>query len=294
VTVTHQLIRQKSTVPASGDLLGFYLDTVRHVPRLDPDASLELALAYADGDKAAGQQLVMGHLHLVVKLARSHQEVGGDLLDLIQEGNEGLTIALDRYDPTVGVPFGAYARYWIRARMLRYLSANHRMMNLGSTRHGRKLFFQLRKEIERLRQAGLVPSSVALAEALDVPESEVQAMSRALLSPAASLDEPGERGQSLLERLPNARSLDPEATAARRELGSRLQATLQSFADELEDEREERLWHARLLSTDPLSFSQLAEEFGVSKQRVHQWEGRLKKRLSAYLREELGSDIDVM
>ena len=293
MTAHLQLTRQQTTVPASGDLLGFYLDTIRRVPKLDADESLALALAYADGDRHAGQRLVMGHLHLVVKLARQHREVGGDLLDLVQEGNEGLTIALDRYDPTVGVPFASYARYWIRARMLRYLSANHRVMNLGSTRHGRKLFFQLRKEIDRLRKAGVAPSPAAIAQALDVPESEVHAVSRALLAPAASLDERGERGQSLLERIPNSRSVDPEATAARRELGSRLQEALQAFADELEDEREARLWHARLLSTDPLSFSQLAAEFGVSKQRVHQWEARLKKRLKAFLSAELGDHIDI-
>ena len=112
-------------------------------------------------DPDAAKQLVTSNLRLVVKLAFQYHRQWSNVLDLIQEGNMGLVEALSRYDPYRGIRFSSYAQYWIRAMILRYLMDNYRMVRLGSTRHGRKLFFQLNKEKKRLEAMGIKPTSRA-------------------------------------------------------------------------------------------------------------------------------------
>ena len=127
------------------DLLGYYLSEVRRYPLLEPEEEKEAAVAwYEDGDVQAAERLVTANLRLVIKLAFQYHRQWSDVLDLIQEGNVGLVEALSRYDPYRGIRFSSYAQYWIRAMILRYLMDNFRMVRLGSTRHGRKLFFQLK------------------------------------------------------------------------------------------------------------------------------------------------------
>ncbi len=170
---------------ASGkDLLSYYLAEVRRYPLLDPEEEKELAIKWTEeGDRLAAERLVTANLRLVVKLAFQYHRQWSSVLDLIQEGNVGLVQALRRYDPYRGIRFSSYAQYWIRAMILRYLMDNFRMVRLGSTRHGRKLFFQLKKEKERLINEGLMPSTKALAERLDVPEKEIVAVDRHLRAP---------------------------------------------------------------------------------------------------------------
>ncbi len=206
----------------------------------------------------------------------------------------GLVEALSRYDPYRGIRFSSYAQYWIRAMILRYLMDNFRMVRLGSTRHGRKLFFQLNKEKKRLEAMGITPSSRALAEALDVPEQEVINVDQHMRAPALSIHAPagGEEGRELSEVIPDTADITPEGMAAQLELGEQIQTHLNAFADSLRDERERTIWTHRLVAETPVSLAKLGEDFGVSKDRIRQIEARIRKRLKLHLHKEMGDELD--
>ncbi len=286
--------------PSSGvsrrdDLLSSYLAEVRRHPLLDPEEEHKLAVRYAEtGDPMAAQRLVTANLRLVVKLAFQYHRQWSNVLDLIQEGNVGLVEALSRYDPYRGIRFSSYAQYWIRAMILRFLMDNYRLVRLGSTRHGRKLFFQLQKERERLMREGVAPSTRALAEALDVPEEEVVNVERHLSAPALSLHSPvgSAEGRPLSEIVQDEDHQDPEAAFASGELGGVVQEKLAAFAETLTDERERAIWERRLVAADPASLSDLGDAFGVSKERIRQVESRIKRRLKEFLIDEMGDEID--
>lgn len=286
-----------SSLSTSGrdGLLDRYLAEVGCYPVLDTDTERQLAELYArTGDRHAADQLITANLRLVVKVATQYRWKWARLLDLIQEGNTGLMIALSRFDPARGVPFSRYAVYWIRAMILRYLSANYRLVDMGSGHYARKLFFRLNKERARLREAGITPTTRALAETFGVPESAVRDIDRFLRAPAVSLHAPvdGDDGSPLELLLGDSRTLDPEQAAAEQEWRELIRAELEAFGDTLEDDREQIIWQQRLRSPAPVSLSELGHRFGVSKQRVSQVESRIKRKLKSTLSEGVGSEIE--
>lgn len=277
------------------DILASYLAEVRRYPLLAPDQEREVAIRYHEtGDPIAAQQLVTSNLRLVIKIAFQYHRQWANVLDLIQEGNVGLVEALSRYDPYREIRFSSYAQYWIRAMILRFLLDNFRLVRLGSTRAGRKLFFQLQKERDRLIAEGIDPTEARLAERLGVAAKEIQAVDQHMRAPALSLHSPAgdeEDGRTLGEVVPETNPQNPEAQAARAELMDLVKGRLDAFAATLEDERERIIWNRRLRAQEPESLSTLGEEFGVSKERVRQVEARLKKRLKLYIEQELGTEI---
>jgi RNA polymerase sigma-32 factor len=284
------------SVARSGDLLQYYLSEVRRYPLLTPEEEKDLAIRYQDtGDRQAAERLVTANLRLVIKIAFQYHRQWANVLDLIQEGNVGLVEALSRYDPYREIRFSSYAQYWIRAMILRFLLDNFRLVRLGSTRAGRKLFFQLQKERNRLLQEGLDPSPKLLAQRLGVKEAEVNAVDQHMRAPALSLHGPAgaeeENGRTLGEVVPEVVPQDPEDRAAKSELGALMKEKLAAFADTLSDERERDIWRSRMVATDPDSLSAIGQRWGVSKERIRQLEARLKKRLKSYLEDELGDEI---
>jgi RNA polymerase sigma-32 factor len=278
------------------DLLAFYLSEVRRYPLLTPEEEHDYAVRYAEeGDREAAEKLVTSNLRLVIKIAFQYHRQWANVLDLIQEGNVGLVEAISRYDPYREIRFSSYAQYWIRAMIRRFLLDNYRMVRLGSTRAGRKLFYQLNKERERLIEQGLDPSPRLLAERLGVKESEVHAVDQHLRAPALSLHGPAgseDSDRTLGEIVAEPDALSPEDGAARSELGGMVAKHLATFAATLTDERERTIWDRRLVATDPVSLSVLGTEYGVSKERIRQVEARIKKRLKTFLTHELGDEID--
>ncbi|MBX2800039.1 MAG: sigma-70 family RNA polymerase sigma factor [Myxococcales bacterium] len=281
----------------SKDLLNFYLSEVRRYPLLSPEEEKEYALRFVDtGDREAAERLVTANLRLVIKIAFQYHRQWANVLDLIQEGNVGLVEALSRYDPSREIRFSSYAQYWIRAMILRFLLDNFRLVRLGSTRAGRKLFFQLQKERDRLMKEGIEPTSRLIAENLGVAEHEVDAVDRHMRAPALSLHAPAgddPEGRTLSEVVPEGEPNDPEDNAARREVTELYRSKLDAFAKaHLRDDRERMIWEQRMVATDPVSLSSLGEHFGVSKERIRQVEARLKKRLKTFLEGELGDGFE--
>ena len=288
-----------SSVPASrstsrSTALDRFLAEVGRYPVLTPEEERELTKAYYERqDPVAARRLVVHNLRLVVKLAYKYRRAWASVLDLVQEGNVGLVEAVKRYDPFKGAKFSTYATFWIRAYMLRYLLENSRTVRLSRTRVGRKLFFQLSKERAKLRALGIEPESKLLAERLGVDASELDEVVRHMDQSEVRLDAPvgdeGSGGTYLDGMTSDAPS--PEAEVSRRELTDDVSRALESFRETLTDERELVAWDQHLLSDDPRSLSELGKDFGVTKQRMGQIVGGLRKRLKAHLHEQLGPDI---
>jgi len=277
------------------DLLAHYLAEVRKYPLLSREDEKEYAISYQEtGDAEAAERLVTANLRLVIKIAFQYHRQWANVLDLIQEGNVGLVEALSRYDPYRDIRFSSYAQYWVRAMILRFLLDNFRMVRLGSTRAGRKLFFQLQKERDRLKAEGIDPSHANIAKGLGVTERDVDAVDLHMRAPALSFDSPvGDAdGRPLSEMVAHKTALSPETGAANNELGAMVKQRLDEFAKSLTQERDQIIWTERMVAVDPLSLSALGQRFDVSKERVRQVEARIKKRLKEYLEQTIGDELD--
>jgi RNA polymerase sigma-32 factor len=269
-------------IPSGDPDLARYLKLVRAQPRLTPEEERKLAVAYRRGDEQAGERLVLANLHLVVRIAFRYHSRMGQLVDLVQEGNLGLLRALEKYDPARGVPFSAYARYWIRAMVLRFLMENHHLASVANTREGRRLFWEMARERRRLEQDGEVADSRRLADALGAEENEVVAVSR-LSARELSLTDPGpDGGRSWLEVIPDPSASDPDAQIDQRRLVETVRHGVASFAEGL-GPRDRRILEARIVAEEPATLGVLSDELGVSRERVRQLEARLRNQLGQVL-----------
>jgi len=277
--------------------IGAYLHELRRYPLMTREEEHDVAVSFsqsADGRLAA--RLITANLRLVVKIAQEYRRAHRNILDLIQEGNIGLIHAVQKYDPYRGVKLSSYASWWIRAYILKFILANWRLVKVGTTQAQRKLFFNLRKEREKLEKQGFQVEAKHLAAALDVTEQEVIEMERRLTASETSLDAPmrsddqGERTQGDFVRA--APALRPDVQVESGEFGQILKFKLETFGKTLRD-RDLEIFRDRLLNDEPATLVQIAERFGVTRERVRQIEERLKKRLRGFLETELGDAVQI-
>lgn len=280
-----------STAIVRYDPLQSYLSEIRHLPMLSREEEHELAVRYREGDKVAGYKLVLANLRLVVMVAREYQRNAQNILDLVQEGNIGLLEAVKKYDPFRGIRFPSYAVYWVRAYMLRYLINNIRLVKLGTTQAQRKLFFNLMKEKEKLEREGFVPEAKLLARRLNVKESEVLEMEQRLFLPDLSIDAPVGRSDdaATFHSLFPDSAESAEETVVREQFGEELRSAVEDFKKSA-DAKEILIIDKRLFTEDPVTLQVIADEFGVSRERIRQIESRLKGRLKTFLAQRLGLD----
>ncbi len=278
-------------------LLNQYLAEVRRYPILSPEEEHELAVRYLeDGDEDAGKQLVQSNLRLVVKMAFKFHSQWANVLDLIQQGNMGLMQALSKYDPynETSTRFSTYAAYWVRSCIYNYIKDNYRIVRLGSTRHGRRLFDNLRKERERLIQMGITPTTKALSDSMDIPEEEIVVFSQHFNQPSLSFDSPisvgDDNARTLSESVPGWEDT-PDETVANDEIASMVSQKLAEFYESLTSERDQDIWNLRLIANSPISLQELGDSYSISKERVRQLESRIKRNLRTFLEVELGEDI---
>lgn len=286
-------VREKAQPPAT-DILRAYLAEVRQFKLLTREEEEALVARYAaDGDPEAARKLITANLRLVVKIAMEFQSQWlNNLLDLIQEGNVGLMQALRKFDPAKGVKFSYYASYWIKAYIMKYIMDNWRLVKVGTTQAQRKLFYNLRKERERILQEGLEPAPKLLAERLGVQESEVEEMDMRLSSQReVSLDAPlsGDTEETHVSLLASD-APGAETVLEARQLRELLRDKLALFKETL-SAREKIILERRLLTESPATLQEIGEEFGISRERVRQLEERLKKTMVVFLRREM-PDVD--
>ena len=273
------------------DSLSRYLRYVRTVEPLDTETERRLHARYRDGDAEAGQQLVLANLRTVVKVALRYHTKFASMFDLVQEGNVGLLRALDKYEPLKDIPFSAYAQYWIRAMILRFVMENHRLVKVGRTRGSRRVFFELARERARLEREGIEPTTAALAERMSVTSEEME-MLKLALAPEESLDRPREGSVGWYEVL-EGDGADPETQAARSEVVDSVRSALAVFADTLETDRERAILERRLLADEPCSLAELGREYGVTRERMRQLTKRLMERIRVFLLDEMGAEIQL-
>jgi RNA polymerase sigma-32 factor len=250
----------------------------------------ELALATRlqdDGDVAAAHQLVVSNLRFVVKIAHEFRGYNMKLLDLIQEGNVGLMMAVKKFDPTRGYRLISYAVWWIRAYMRSFIMRTWSSVKLGTTHASRKLFFKLRSTKSRMEQEdGEQPSTEELARELGVTESDVFDMEMRMAARDFSLDaDRGDSQRAFVDRLPSAEDNQEEVYAHEEEKQLASESVRQAMATLSEKER--YIVEQRFLKEDPRTLNDIGAEFGVSRERVRQLEaramGKLRKHLSAAL-----------
>ncbi len=278
------------------DTLQAYMTGTRRYPLLTPDEEHDLALKlFEGGDSKAARKLIEANLRLVVKIAYEYRRAHRNLLDLIQEGNIGLIQAVGKFDPYRGVKLSSYAAFWIRAYILKFILNNWRLVKIGTTQAQRKLFFNLRKEKERLEQLGFQPTAALLAENLDVSEKDVVEMEKRMAAPEASLDAPmsadDDGARTRMDFLPSE-DVRPDRAAEQAEFSQLLKSKLETFAGQLEG-REQTIFRDRWLTEEPLTLQEIGDRYGVSRERARQLEKRMLARLRKYLEAELGTAVDI-
>lgn len=284
----------KALVPF--DPLQRYLAEIRRFPVLSREEEHDLAVEYKEyGNIEAAYKLVTANLKLVVMIAREYQKSFKNLLDLIQEGNMGLMEAVKNFDPYRGVRFPSYAVWWVRAYMIRYIMNDWRMVKIGTTQAQRKLFFNLRKEKDKIEAEGLTVGPKLLAQRLNVKEDEVVEMEQRLASRDLSVDIPvgnNDDEATLLNFLPDHKQ-SPEEQFAETQYRDILSQKMEQFAAGLKD-KELVIYRERLLTEEPLTLREIGEKYGISRERVRQIEERVKKKLKTYLKKELKDVTDVV
>ncbi|MGE3154521.1 MAG: RNA polymerase sigma factor RpoD/SigA [Nitrospiraceae bacterium] len=280
--------RESDTSLAPVSSLQLYLTEVRRYPYLSKEEELELFHQYRVlGSRDAAVRLILANLRVSVAVASEYFHTGFDQMDLIQEGNVGLMQAIKKFDVTKNVRFHAYAAWWARAYILRYLLNNFRLVKIGTTQDQRKLFYNLRKEKAKLEREGYAPDTKLLADRLQVRERDVIEMDQRLGNWELSLDQPlsEDSDGTLLDILPAAEAGHDERFA-QEELRSLFRKKLAEFTKTL-DEREEDILRNRLLSETPVTLEDLGRKYDITKERTRQLEARIIKRLREYLKKEV-------
>ncbi len=256
-----------------------YLEEIRRFPMLEPQEEYMLAKSWREhGDREAAHRLVTSHLRLVAKIAMGYRGYGLPIAEVISEGNVGLMQAVKRFEPEKGFRLATYAMWWIKASIQEYILRSWSLVKMGTTANQKKLFFNLRKaksKISALEEGDMRPDQVKLiAKRLGVGEQDVIDMNRRLGGDASlntPIREDGDSGEWQDWLVSDAPSQE-RVLAENEELDNRRKALGEALS--VLNDRERRIFEARRLSEDPITLEQLAEEFGVSRERVRQIEVR--------------------
>ena len=259
--------------------LSRYLAEIRKFPMLEPQQEYMLAKRWREhDDRDAAHHLVTSHLRLVAKIAMGYRGYGLPISEVVSEGNVGLMQAVKRFEPEKGFRLATYAMWWIKASIQEYILRSWSLVKMGTTANQKKLFFNLRKaksKISALEEGDLRPDQVQIiAKRLGVTGQDVIDMNRRLGGDAslnAPIRDDGEAGE-WQDWLADDSESQETVMAAHEELDNRRKA-LSSALGVLND-RERRIFEARRLADDPVTLEELAEEFGVSRERVRQIEVR--------------------
>jgi RNA polymerase sigma-32 factor len=263
-----------------------YIDRVSQIPVLTKEDELALATRFrSDADLDAARQLVLSHLRFVVHIARGYLGYGLPMGDLVQEGNVGLMKAVKRFDPSVGVRLVSFAVHWIRAEIHEYVLRNWRLVKVATTKSQRKLFFNLRRMKKNLAWLS-EEETQAVARDLGVEASDVREMEQRLsardmsFDPAPDTDD-DEGSYSPAMYLP-ASNADPAIEVEREEWeedsSERLSGALQKL-----DERSRSILKRRWMTDNKATLHELADEYGISAERVRQVEANAINKLKGLM-----------
>ena len=271
-----------------------YLKEIQRFPMLEPQDEYMLAKRWHEhGDRDAAHKLVTSHLRLVAKIAMGYRGYGLPISEVISEGNVGLMQAVTRFEPEKGFRLATYAMWWIKAAIQEYILRSWSLVKMGTTANQKKLFFNLRKaksKISALEEGDMRPDQVkTIAKRLGVPEQDVIDMNRRL-SGDASLNAPiradGDSGE-WQDWLVDESSSQESILAENEEFDNRRKALTDALS--VLNDRERRIFEARRLADEPVTLEDLADEFGVSRERVRQIEVRAFEKVQKAVKNRIAA-----
>jgi RNA polymerase sigma-32 factor len=281
--MSQALVTANLPVPSVVGSLDAYISAVHRIPVLSQEEEQDLSRRYLeDNDLASARKLVMSHLRFVVHVARGYNGYGLQLSDLIQEGNIGLMKAVKRFDPDQGVRLVSFAVHWIRAEMHEFILRNWRIVKVATTKAQRKLFFNLRKSKKRLGWMNAEEVRM-VAKDLGVPEATVREMESRLSGRDIGFEAPADAEEDA-KPAPEAFLIDdgadPYDNVSDADQTDNQLETLSSALERL-DERSRDIIQRRWLNEDKATLQDLADEYGVSAERIRQVEANAMKKMRA-------------
>ena len=284
-SATTAMVANNLPIPSALGSLDAYIGAVHQIPVLTVDDEQTLARRFRDEeDLDAARELVHSHLRFVVHVARGYNGYGLQLGDLIQEGNIGLMKAVKRFDPEMGVRLVSFAVHWIRAEMHEFILKNWRIVKVATTKAQRKLFFNLRKSKTRLGWMNAAEVS-AVAKDLNVSEREVLEMESRLSGRDIGFDAPSDEDDDHAPPSPGAylktQEEDPSQVYERADSeGNELELLREGMAGL--DKRSRDIIARRWLDDEnKVTLQELADEYGVSAERIRQIEANALKKMKA-------------
>ena len=284
-SATTAMVANNLPIPSALGSLDAYISAVHQIPVLTVDDEQTLARRFREEeDLDAARELVHSHLRFVVHVARGYNGYGLQLGDLIQEGNIGLMKAVKRFDPEMGVRLVSFAVHWIRAEMHEFILKNWRIVKVATTKAQRKLFFNLRKSKTRLGWMNAAEVS-AVAKDLNVSEREVLEMESRLSGRDIGFDAPSDEDDDHAPPSPGAylktQEEDPSQVYERADSeGNELELLREGMAGP--DKRSRDIIARRWLDDEnKVTLQELADEYGVSAERIRQIEANALKKMKA-------------
>jgi RNA polymerase sigma-32 factor len=280
-----------SHLPVVSNALDLYMAQINQLPILAPEEEFKLALRYREkGDIAAAHKLITSNLRFVVKIALEYKNYGLKLLDLIQEGNIGLMMAVKKFDPHKGFRFISYAVWWIRAYIQNFIIKSWSLVKIGTTQAQKKLFYKLGK-VRRLLEApqGDHPQSYEdIAKDLGVKEEEIHEMEQRMSRRDLSLDLPFDEDQELAPLALLSDDAPDQEDILIRSQDSQIQKNEVSKALARLSERERYIISHRIMSDNPLTLREIGDTLELSRERIRQIE---KEALTKLRREMQNSPL---
>jgi RNA polymerase sigma-32 factor len=278
------LVSNNLPIPSALGSLEAYISATHRVPMLTQDEEQQLAERLRrEDDLDAAKRLVLSHLRFVVHVARGYQGYGLPLGDLVQEGNIGLMKAVKRFDPTLGVRLVSFAVHWIRAEMHEFILRNWRIVKVATTKAQRKLFFNLRKSKKRL---GWLTHDEAqtVAKELGVPLATVLEMESRLSGRDVGFDAPSDNDDDAppapVAYLVDHRADPYESLANDDQEESQLESLREGMA-RLDQRSRDIITRRWLKDGEKATLQELADEYGVSAERIRQIEANAMKKMRA-------------
>ncbi len=267
-----------TALPVISDSMNLYLAEIRRFPILTAEEEYRLAVKfYEEKDLEAAHTLITSNLRFVVKIANEYRAYGMKMIDIIQEGNVGLMMAVRKFNPYKGFRLISYAVWWIRAYIQNYIISAWSLLKIGTTQAQRKLFFKLNQAKNAIRNMIGEDDVPSASLSLDVKESEFVEMEQRLRGDY-SLDSeiPSGDGYTMLEGLADDRMNQEEVLAERQEAAI-LEKEVSQALTRL-NEKERYVIERRVSAEDPMTLQQIADHFSISRERVRQIEeGALRK-----------------
>ena len=271
-------------LPVVTETFEHYMAHINRFDLLTAEEEKRLARQLRDQDDLdAAHSLVCANLRFVVKVAHEYKGYGVRLLDLVQEGNIGLMKAVKKFDPDRGIRLITYAVWWIRAYMQNFIMRSWSLVKIGTTQAQRKLFFKLGQTRNALRNLTGSEDYEEIANELDVNQDVVLEMSQRLGQRDASLDlQIGSEGDfSLMDTLADERD-NQETLLIDAQSRSQMSVQIGKALTTL-NPREKAIVEQRLLTEAPRTLQELADEYGISRERVRQVEQKALQKLKGSL-----------